>query len=217
MVICSGLRQFPHQLQPITLPRLNLRPPGTWVSHSHNRGRRSDERDFLPMALGCTDARRINSRPAHRHRGSRGRRRWSLVYFLRASVHGCIILCEVGLVKKLAWFLLAALLMQLSGLRELCTPPLGPVHDCCPAPRGRSLPNPSSLPDCCLISLLNYQGSISEVGTGNQHSDSVLRVVKAPGLELTPAVIGSAPGRRQISLPISSPLSPLLQTCLLLI
>jgi hypothetical protein len=130
---------------------------------------------------------------------------------------GCTMFVGVKEVKRWVFPLVAVFLLQLSGLRALCVPSPGRPHACCPADEKPTLPNRPSLPDCCLISFLNYQGSITEVRGSDHRSDltAVLGRVFMPST--VPPDISNAPVR-QVTLPtVSPPLSPLLQTCLLLI
>ena len=115
------------------------------------------------------------------------------------------------------YILLAVLLAQLSGLRALCVPGRGQTHACCPMGAKTKLPKSSSLPECCLASLLNYQGSVTETRSPVDKSTITAQsgTVSVPS-KLTPAV--TRPRVRQIVLPsVSPPLSPLAQSCLLLI
>jgi hypothetical protein len=134
---------------------------------------------------------------------------WSLVCY--------IIGYEVLEVRRAVYVLLVVFLVQLSGLRALCVPSHGQTHACCPMSTNKTLPSPSSLPDCCLISLLNCQGSISEApvteGSSEGRAQSAAVLVPSPAVLVT--VNRSMP---QLALPfVSPPLSPLCQTCLLLI
>ncbi len=124
---------------------------------------------------------------------------------------------EVYLLKRFALILLAVFFLQLSGLRGICAPPPAEPADCCPASDSHSSPAPSSLPDCCLISVLNFQASISEVNPAPEHSEAAATVeaVQEVGFNL-PRVIALA-GKRVVPQSPSPPLFPLSQTCLLLI
>jgi hypothetical protein len=122
-------------------------------------------------------------------------------------------------VKRWVYPLLAVSLLQLSGLRALCLPSPGCVHPscCCPACEKHTPPNRSSLPDCCLVSFLNYQGSITEVQTPH-HGSELTAVLGWVSMPSTVAPDISDVESRQGAMPtVSPPFSPLLQTCLLLI
>lgn len=119
--------------------------------------------------------------------------------------------------KPLGYILLAALVLQLPAVRGLCAPLTGNNHACCPTAQRDSVPNPSPLPDCCLVALLRDESSIAEVGAAleavNATAQGVGAVVLPP---LRPAVTDPLVSLR-IFQPVSPPLTPLLQTCLLLI
>jgi len=120
-------------------------------------------------------------------------------------------------VRRLTYILLGILLLEMSGLRELCFAQPRPSHHCCPAPRGESLPNPSSVPDCCLSMVLTLEASVAEVTSATNHTLIVKRTetrsVTEPALpraERVPEIVTFS----GLTLP---PLTPLRQTCLLLI
>jgi len=120
-------------------------------------------------------------------------------------------------VRRLACFLVVVVLLQLSGLRAVCVPPPERPHPCCPIGEKPTLPNRSSLPDCCLISVLNYQGSISEVQSSDRYSELTAELGRVSLPCPVPLEVSGAP-ERQVSLPsVSPPLSPLQQSCLLLV
>ena len=129
----------------------------------------------------------------------------------------CRILFEASEVKKSAYLILAVFLLQLSGLGVMCAPRTASHHACCPGPEEPSPVNPSSLPDCCLVSLLNCQGSIAEAVSPSNNSHAVPAMASTPAVGLRPVLARSPYARRPLSHSTSPPLSPLLQTCLLLI
>ena len=114
------------------------------------------------------------------------------------------------------YVLLTVFLVQLSGLRGLCVPSGRQAHACCPMD-GHALPAGSSLPDCCIGALLTCQGSITEarnVVRPSQYTAQSASVPAAP--HVCPTVVNRPVG--QFVLPSASPpLSPLAQSCLLLI
>lgn len=119
--------------------------------------------------------------------------------------------------RRSSYLLLAVLLVQLTGLRALCAPRRPMAHGCCPESTATTPPSPSTLPDCCLASLLNYQGSISETPTCDHSQEVTVQslLVSAPAAA---RVIPTANLTARSSLPsVSPPLSPLSQSCLLLI
>jgi len=119
--------------------------------------------------------------------------------------------------RRLVYLLLAVCLVQLSGLTTVCAPCRTQTHPCCPMPEKARLPNSSSLPTCCLSYILNCQGSITEAGkthfaTEYTAQSAAVRVASAlPSIEFNRAL------PKYVSAPISPPLSPLSQSCLLLI
>jgi len=129
----------------------------------------------------------------------------------------CRMACEGYLLRRLTYILLGVMLLQMSGLREVCFSQPRAGHDCCPAPKGESLPGHSPLPDCCLAMVLTVQSSVAEITSGSDHSASI-RPMEAkhatdpilPRVERRPERLTSS----GLTLP---PLTPLLQTCLLLI
>ena len=119
--------------------------------------------------------------------------------------------------RRLTYILLGVMLLQLSGLREVCFSPSRARHDCCPAPKGRSLPGRSTVPDCCLAMALTVQGSVAEVTSGTDHSVIIQpRQTKRATAPLLPRVVRRAEILTTSGLTLP-PLTPLLQTCLLLI
>jgi len=119
--------------------------------------------------------------------------------------------------RRLVYLLLAVSLVQLSGLTTVCVPCRAQTHPCCPMPGNTRLPNPWSLPSCCLSYILNCQGSITEAGkihTATEYTaeSAAVRIVSAvPSPEINRAL------PKFVSAPISPPRSPLSQSCLLLI
>jgi len=125
--------------------------------------------------------------------------------------------CEAIEVRRGVYLLLVVFLVQLSGLRALCVPNHRQTHACCPISSKTTLPSSSSLPDCCLTSILNYQGSITETqnSVGQSELTAQSGTVSLPSIE--PLVAISTVVRRLVLPSISPPLSPLSQSCLLLI
>jgi len=109
------------------------------------------------------------------------------------------------------------MLLQMSGWRELCFAQPRASHHCCPAPKGKSLPSPSSFPDCCLSMALTLQASVAEITNAANHSVTLQPIETASA---TDSVLPRVERRFEIltssglTLP---PLTPLRQTCLLLI
>lgn len=125
--------------------------------------------------------------------------------------------CEVMGVRRGVYLLLTVFVVQLSGLRALCVPRHGQAHACCPTSTKTTLPSSSSLPDCCIASILNFQGSITEIRNPDRPSELTARNGMASAPMAVPMVAITSPVR-QPALPSSSPpRSPLSQSCLLLI
>ena len=102
--------------------------------------------------------------------------------------------------RRGVYLLLTVFLVQLSGLRVLCVPSHGQKHACCPMCTKTALPSSSSLPDCCISSILNFQGSITEIRNPDRPSDVTAQsgVVSIPSI--APLLAISAPVR-QLALP----------------
>lgn len=119
--------------------------------------------------------------------------------------------------KRLTYILFAVFLFQVSGVRDLCFSQPRASHHCCPASKGNSIPSPSSLPDCCLSMALTVQASVAEVSSGTDHTVTLQPIET----QLTINSIPPRPERQTEPLTSSGltlpPLSPLLQTCQLLI
>ena len=125
--------------------------------------------------------------------------------------------CEAIEVRRCVYVLQAVLLVQLSGLRLLCVPSHCQTHACCPMSTKTTTPSSSSLPACCINSILNYQGSITETRSSDRSSESTAQsgIVSIPSV--VPLVAISTPVRQLVLPSISPPLSPLSQSCQLLI
>jgi hypothetical protein len=120
-------------------------------------------------------------------------------------------------VRRGVYFLLVVFLVQLSGLRGVCVPSRPQTHRCCPMSGNTTLPNSSSLPDCCKGSILNYQGSITERRNTNYPSEYTAQSAAVSVSSVVPLVAISTPVPRVVLPSASPPLSPLSQSCLLLI
>jgi hypothetical protein len=120
-------------------------------------------------------------------------------------------------VRRGVYLLLTVFLVQLSGLTALCVPSHPKSHACCPMSTKTTPLSSSSLPDCCKISILNYQGSVAEIRNTDRPSEYTAQsaVVSIPSV--APLVALDKPMRQRILPSISPPLSPLSQSCLLLI
>ena len=119
--------------------------------------------------------------------------------------------------RRLTYILLAVLLLQFSGLREFCFARPSASHGCCPAPKSKPLPASSQLPDCCLAMALTVQGSVAEVISAAGHSVTLQSIETNRATDSIPPRVDRQPERLSSSGLTLPPLTPLLQTCLLLI
>ena len=120
-------------------------------------------------------------------------------------------------VRRWAYLLVVIFALQISGLRALCAPRIGRSHACCPEAPKPTLPVPASIPDCCLGTVLNYQGSITEGQNVDRYSDLTVQVGSVIVPSPVPLVASGAPRRQAVLPSVSPPQSPLSQSCLLLI
>ena len=119
--------------------------------------------------------------------------------------------------RRGAYILLVVLLVQLSGLRALCSPGRRQSHACCPTGTKTTLPSSSPLPDCCISSILNFQGSITETRSPVRPSEYTAHSAVASVPSAVHFIAIHTPVE-QVALPTTSPpLNPLSQSCLLLI
>lgn len=119
--------------------------------------------------------------------------------------------------RRGVYLLLTIFLVQLSGLRALCVPSQGQRHACCPVDAKTKLPNSSSLPDCCINSILNFQGSITETRPTERPCEYTAQSAAMSVRAAAPMVAINTPDWSRVLPSISPPLSPLSQSCLLLI
>jgi hypothetical protein len=119
--------------------------------------------------------------------------------------------------KYLSYILLGVLLLQFSGLREVCFSRPHPSHDCCPTPKGKSLPGRSAVPECCLAMTLTLGSSVAEVTRGTERSEAILPIETKHAADSIPPLVERRPERLTSSGLTLPPLTPLLQSCLLLI
>lgn len=119
--------------------------------------------------------------------------------------------------RRAVFSLLVVSLLHLCGLTAICLPCHSQTHPCCPMPDKTRLPNSSSLPDCCVSYILNCQGSITEASKTHSASEYTAQSAAAQVGSAAPFVAVNRQVLQYVSLPISPPLSPLSQSCLLLI
>ena len=127
----------------------------------------------------------------------------------------CIITSRSFSVRRGIYILLAIFLVQLSGLSVLCLPSQGQAHACCPVSTKAPQPRSSHLPECCLGSILNYQGSITETRGADRPSEYTAQSTSL-SVPLAAVIIAANAPLHQLVLPsISPPQSPLSQSSLL--
>jgi hypothetical protein len=119
--------------------------------------------------------------------------------------------------RRGAYLLLVVFQVQLTGLRALCVPSHSQSHACCPMSTKTTPPSSSSRPACCLNFLLNYQGSIGETQNAGHSSEYTAQLGEISHPSAAPLVASGIPVRQRTLPSISPPLSPLSQSCLLLI
>lgn len=115
------------------------------------------------------------------------------------------------------YVMLTVCLVQLSGLATICSRCQIQTHPCCPMPEKTSLPNSSSLPECCVTYILNCQGSITEGRNPHSPSEYTAQSATSQGRSVVPLIVIKQLLPQHVSPPISPPLNPLSQSCLLLI
>ncbi len=125
---------------------------------------------------------------------------------------------EVALLKLVANALLFVVALQLTGVRGWCVPPAPAAnHDCCPSSPQSPKPSVPAIPDCCLAAALNFQSSITEVRSAGTETEAVQRVEHSLPDKVTPELGATARAFVRVPQPLLPPLSPLHQSCLLLI
>lgn len=120
--------------------------------------------------------------------------------------------------KRLTHLVLLALVMQFSGMAGLCVPAQAPAaHDCCTPSEQKVPARPqTTVPECCFVTAFHEQGSMGQTASTSQDATPDLQLAQRGPVELTVAQTFRF-GREVITHPVSPPLSPLKQSCLLLI
>lgn len=119
--------------------------------------------------------------------------------------------------RRLSYILLAVVALQLVGVRLLCSPIVPQMHDCCPSAQKAPTRAPASVPPCCRISTIPYQGNIAQTAPASDSASIFAEVGNAKQFQPIDPYLEAAAGllaHRQVASP---PLEPLRQTCLLLI
>ena len=126
--------------------------------------------------------------------------------------------------KRSVHITLVALVLQLTGVVGVCTPLTNAAskaaHDCCTPPGQKAPPRATApIPECCLIATLRERGSIGQIKPTSEKAAADLAMEEhAPAsLRFTPR--GDAAEGWLVAHPVSPPppVSPLQQSCLLLI
>lgn len=120
--------------------------------------------------------------------------------------------------KRLGHVVLVALVIQLTGMLGICAPARASAeHDCCtPSEQNHSRTPQRTVPECCLVTAIQERRSTSQTQSTSEDA--------TPKLQLTDRVSAQPPAyqpatiiRQRVNYPVSPPLSPLRQSCLLLI
>jgi len=122
-------------------------------------------------------------------------------------------------VKRFGHLVLVALVLQLTGVVRVCAPdqPMA-AHDCCAPPDQKSsAPSASSVPECCFMSAVRERGSLAPAKVASEHVTQVSQATRQSPLPAIALSERSSAGLWRVSHPVSPPISPLFQTCLLLI
>lgn len=122
------------------------------------------------------------------------------------------------MMKRLSHVVLMALVMQLTGIAGICAPAQAPAaHDCCtPSGQNRPVSPQTTVPECCFVTAFHQHGSIGQTQSNSETAAQELLVVeRAPAQP--PVYRPSALFRHGVTHPVSPPVSPLRQSCLLLI
>ena len=119
--------------------------------------------------------------------------------------------------KRVTYILLVVVLVQFLGLKGLCAPASKPAHDCCPSSQQRPAESSSPLPDCCVATAARDQGGVAEIRTDNQSVGTTIQPAIVTLPRLFPPAHPPLRGWAALSQLVFPPLTPLSQTCLLLI
>lgn len=122
------------------------------------------------------------------------------------------------MMKRLGHVVLMALVLQLTGIAGICAPTQTPsAHDCCaPSEQNRPVTPQRTLPECCFVTVFHEQVSTGQIKSTSEIAAQELLVgARAPAQP--PVYRPSALFRHGVTHPVSPPISPLRQSCLLLI
>ena len=119
--------------------------------------------------------------------------------------------------RALTSALLLTLAFELSAAGGVCVLLMHRTHDCCSPTQEAPAPRSNPQPECCSVSLFVNHTVVSEVEGSRSHHDIALPLPVSP---VQVPAIADTDGRltlHPLSEAIPPPLSPLRQTCLLLI
>ena len=123
------------------------------------------------------------------------------------------------LMKRLGHVVLMVLVLQLTGVAGLCAPVAPKAeHDCCvPSQEKSPARTTSPVPECCFVSAFREHGSLAQTKATTEHVTQ-----DSPAAEYSPLPLLTSParytaGRWWVAHPVSPPITPLRQTCLLLV
>ena len=124
--------------------------------------------------------------------------------------------------KRSVHIVLVALVLQLSGVLGVCAPLTNTAskaeHDCCTPPAQKAPSRETApIPYCCLVATFHEQGSIGQTKPTSENTTQDLAVAKRTPAPLNFVSRRDASERWLVAHPVSPPVSPLRQTCLLLI
>ena len=120
--------------------------------------------------------------------------------------------------RKPTYVLLAVLALQVLPVRGTCMSSPAPNHKCCPRDRRNATPDSSAVPECCLLSsLVTAEGSVAELKDAHDAFVSPVQMAVLPIRLSRPRMIFSSSRLRSVQTPEHQRLTPLSQTCLLLI
>ena len=122
------------------------------------------------------------------------------------------------MMKRLGYVVLMALVLQLTGIAGICAPTQTPAaHDCCaPSEQNRPVAPQRTVPECCFVTAFHQHGSIGQTQSTSENAAQELLVAERSSAP-PPVYRPSALFRHGVTHPVSPPISPLRQSCLLLI
>jgi hypothetical protein len=120
--------------------------------------------------------------------------------------------------KRLTHLVLLSLVLQFTGMAGICAPTQTPAaHDCCTPSESKAPVRPqTTVPECCFVTAFHEQGTMGQTASNSQDATPDLQLAQRGSAE--PALAQTFRFDREvITHPVSPPLSPLKQSCLLLI